>query len=67
MKSRISSSSKQCGNCDCWTGLRNLDSTRHYAEIESNTYGDCLEGGRKVTHKFYTATCSKWKKWGVLK
>ena len=67
MKSRVSSTSKQCGSCACWTGPRSIASTKSHAEIESNTYGDCIEGGKKITHKLYTATCSKWTKWAVLK
>jgi len=66
MKNRVYSNTKQCVTCNLWTGQRILagGSLRNIVECETNTKGDCLEGGMKRTNKMYNATCSKWQKWG---
>ena len=67
MDNTYSKNQKVCGTCDFWMGQRTLDSTKAHVKIVSSTFGDCLEGGRKQTHKMNNAQCSKWQKWGPLK
>jgi hypothetical protein len=67
MKSGYTANFKNCVTCDYWTGPRSLNSTRTRAEYDSGVDGNCLEGGRKITHKPPSATCSKWQKWGQLR
>ena len=67
MKSGFTSNFKNCVTCECWSGARNLNSTRNRAEYDSGVTGDCHEGGKLMKGKTPTASCSKWKKWGLLK
>jgi hypothetical protein len=67
MKSGYSKNFKVCVTCDYWTGQRSLNVSRTRAEYDSGVDGDCLEGGRKVTHKSPSAMCNKWRQWGQLR
>jgi len=63
MDNSYTKNSKNCANCTFWTGQRTTDSGRFNTKCAPNTYGDCLEGGYKKTHKLCNGTCSKWQIW----
>lgn len=67
MKSGYSANFKVCVTCDYWTGARSLNSTRTRAEYDAGVLGDCLFGGRKITHKSPTASCNNYEKWAQLR
>jgi TM2 domain-containing membrane protein YozV len=67
MKSGFSANFQNCVTCAYWSGARSLNSTRTRAEYDAGVLGDCLYGGRRITHKPPTSRCSNYEKWPQLK
>ena len=58
-------SSKCCAKCECWTGERELTSSRTAVEVEAGSVkGNCIEQKRE---KYASDSCSKFQQWALLK
>ena len=68
MNNRYSKNIKVCATCNFWQGQRKFTSSlRNLVEVVPDTYGDCLEGSVKKTHKMNNAMCTNWQKWSAIR
>lgn len=69
MPTTLSNQNKMCASCDLWGGARkaNLPYPAVFITVEPNEKGICMGGGFNNMDMNAIATCSSWKKWGVLR
>ena len=68
MNNKYSQNSKVCATCNFWQGQRNFTSSlRNIVDVVPGSYGDCLEGVVKKTHKMNNASCTKWQRWSAIR
>lgn len=68
MSQKWNSGQKLCATCEYWAGSRKSDFSRIYVSDFSKTGKCLLKGGpRWNCDQPHGGTCSKYRKWGVLK
>ena len=67
MANQFSPSLRLCATCEFWGGPRSAKFLRTKVECDLKTVGVCYQTGSSQLKRGPTNSCSKWKKWGVLK
>jgi hypothetical protein len=61
-----SSSWKNCGTCDFWSGSRRPDGFKSGVDVDQHAKGECM-GKWNRQPRTANQSCDGWRKWGVLK